>query len=407
MANDWTTRLGRWVEAGLVDPSTAEAIHRWEALNSPPLAGMGSARLRTPVALALVMGAGLLAAGLLLFVSAHWAGLGPSSRFALLLAVVLGCHGAGALAAARFAALAPALHGVGTVALGGGLYLAGQTFHLDALWPEGLLLWALGAGFGWLLLGQWPQLALLALLAPGWLLAAWLRLCDQMRSSNSGLGDGPALIPAAGLLLLSLTYFSAPRSPHATGALGRRVLLWIGGLALAPAALLWALMPSLTAGAPPLPASLAACGWAAALGAPLILAWALGQRRLVLVGVAAAWLLAGLGLARWAQGLGAVQALAEAGPGAGSGAAVAQAVLHLWWLLGGLLLALWGSSSGRAERVNFGAATMAVTLLVYYFGSVFSQLDRAVGLLGLGLLFLAGGWGLERLRRRLLAGPHP
>ena len=176
MANDWTTRLGRWVDVGLVDPSTAEAIHRWEALNGPPLAGMGSARLRTPVALALVLGAGLLAAGLLLFVSAHWAGLGPSSRFALLLAVVLGCHGAGALAAARFAALAPALHGVGTVALGGGLYLAGQTFHLDALWPEGLLLWALGAGFGWLLLGQWPQLALLALLAPGWLLAAWLCL---------------------------------------------------------------------------------------------------------------------------------------------------------------------------------------------------------------------------------------
>jgi len=130
---------------------------------------------------------------------------------------------------------------------------------------------------------------------------------------------------------------------------------------------------------------------------------ALGQRRLVVVGVAAAWLLAGLGLARWAQTQSATEALAVAG----SGAAVAQALLHLWWLLGGLLLALWGSSSGRAERVNFGAATMALTVLVYYFTSVFSQLDRAVGLLGLGLLFLAGGWGLERLRRRLLAAPRP
>jgi hypothetical protein len=135
----------------------------------------------------------------------------------------------------------------------------------------------------------------------------------------------------------------------------------------------------------------------------LILAWALGQRRLLVVGVAAAWLLAGLGLGRWAQTLSVPEALAAAGPAA----AVGQALVHLWWLLGGLLLALWGSSSGRAERVNFGAATMAVTLLVYYFGSVFSQLDRAVGLLGLGLLFLAGGWGLERLRRRLLAAPRP
>lgn len=408
MANDWSTRLGRWVEAGLVDRGTAEAIHRWESLNGSPLAGSGGARLRAPVALVLALGAALLAEALLLFVSAHWSGMGPSSRFALLLAVLLGCHGAGALAASRFAALATALHGLGTVALGGGLYLAGQTFHLDALWPEALLLWALGAGCGWLLLGQWPQLALLALLAPAWLLAAWLRLCDQVRSSSSGLGEGPALIPAAGLVLLSLTYFSAPRGPHCPGGTGRRVLLWIGGLALAPAAVLWALMPSLTAGSPPLPPSLAACGWAAALGAPLILAWALGQRRLAVVGVAAAWLLAGLGLGRWAQG--ATEALtaagSAAGSGAGSGAAIAQAMLHLWWLLGGLLLGLWGSGSGRAERVNFGAATMALTILVYYFSSVFSQLDRAVGLMGLGLLFLAGGWGLERLRRRLLAAPR-
>lgn len=115
-----------------------------------------------------------------------------------------------------------------------------------------MLLWALGAGCGWLLLGQWPQLAILALLAPAWLLAAWLRLCDQVRASNSILGEGPALIPAAGLVLLSLTYLSAPTAPI-RGSTGRRVLLWIGGLALAPAALVWALMPSLTAGAPALP----------------------------------------------------------------------------------------------------------------------------------------------------------
>jgi len=114
-------------------------------------------------------------------------------------------------------------------------------------------------------------------------------------------------------------------------------------------------------------------------------------------------MLAGLGLARWVQTLSGPEALAAAGPSA----AVGQALLHLWWLLGGLMLALWGSSSGRPERVNFGAATIAITVLTYYFTSVFSQLDRAVGLLGLGLLFLAGGWGLERLRRRLLAAPRP
>ena len=401
MANDWSSRLGKWVEAGLVDPGTAAAIHRWEALHGPPIAPTGGARLGTAVWFALALGGLLLAAGLLLFVSAHWQGLAPSSRLTLLLALLLAFHGGGVLAASRFPALATTLHGIGTVALGGGLSLAGQTFHLEALWPEGLLLWALVAGLGWLLLRQWPQLALLALLAPAWLLAAWLRFCDQIRASNSGLGDGPALVPAAGLLLLSLAYFSAPRGSHTMG--GRRVLLWIGGLTLVPAALLWALMPSLTGGAPPLPPNLAFCGWSVALGAPLILAWALGGHRLAVVGVTTGWMLAGLGLARWAQALSAPEALAAAGPLA----AVGQGVVHLWWLLGGLMLALWGSSSGRAERVNFGAATMAITVLVFYFSSVFSQLDRSVGLLGLGLLFLVGGWGLERLRRRLLAAHRP
>ena len=119
--------------------------------------------------------------------------------------------------------------------------------------------------------------------------------------------------------------------------------------------------------------------------------------------MAAGWMLAGLGLARWAQALSAPEALAAAGPLT----AVGEGLVHLWWLLGGLMLALWGSSSGRAERVNFGAATMAITVLVFYFSSVFSQLDRSVGLLGLGLLFLVGGWGLERLRRRLLAAHRP
>ena len=198
MANDWRSRLGRWVAAGLVDLGTAEAIEQWEAEHGPPLAQPGSVRLGTAVSLALALGGLLLAAGLLLFVAAHWQGLAPSSRLVLLLSLLLAFHGGGALAASSFPALATTLHGIGTVALGGGLYLAAQTFHLEALWPEGMLLWALGAGCGWLLLRQWPQLALLALLAPAWLLAAWQRVCEQVRANSSGLGDGPAVISAAG-----------------------------------------------------------------------------------------------------------------------------------------------------------------------------------------------------------------
>jgi hypothetical protein len=31
-------------------------------------------------------------------------------------------------------------------------------------------------------------------------------------------------------------------------------------------------------------------------------------------------------------------------------------------------------------------------------------LDRSLGLIGLGILFLAGGWALEKIRRRIVAG---
>jgi hypothetical protein len=40
---------------------------------------------------------------------------------------------------------------------------------------------------------------------------------------------------------------------------------------------------------------------------------------------------------------------------------------------------------------------------VFYFSSVMDRLGRAASLVGLGLLFLGGGWVLERARRRLVA----
>jgi hypothetical protein len=39
----------------------------------------------------------------------------------------------------------------------------------------------------------------------------------------------------------------------------------------------------------------------------------------------------------------------------------------------------------------------------FYFSSVMDKLDRSLGLILLGILFLAGGWALEHTRRRLIA----
>ncbi len=379
MADGWESRLERWRQAGLIDPAGVEAILAWER------AQPGRRRLRVPVLVAVALGGVLVAAGLLLFVSTHWQALGPGQRFGLLLALVVGLHGGGAALENRFPPLAVSLHGVGTVTLGAGLFLAGQLFHLEAHWPLGLLLWAIGAGLGWALLRQWPQLALLALLGPAWLVAEWQRAVDAATEGlQRGSGDPTVVLaPAAGLLLLSLCYLAAPAGAGAVPA-PRRVLLWLGGLGLLPTGLLWQLASHGAPTTAPLPPPLAIGGWAVALGAPLLLALRLRGRRAWPLAVAIGWLLPGLAMA-WGTR-----------PDAG-------VFPYLWWAVGGLLLVAWGVMEGRSERVNLGAALIAIDVLAFYVSQVMDSLGRSASLIGLGVLFLGGGWGLELLRRRLVA----
>lgn len=379
MGDGWESRLERWHQAGLIDTAGAEAIRAWER-DQP-----GRRRLRVPVLVAVALGGVLVAAGLLLFVSTHWAALGHGQRFGLLLALVVGLHGGAAALERRFPPLAVSLHGVGTVTLGAGLFLAGQLFHLEAHWPLGLLLWAIGAGLGWALLRQWPQLALLALLGPAWLICEWQRAVDAASEGlQRGSGDPTAVVaPAAGLVLLSLCYLAAPAGAGPAPA-SRRVLLWIGGLGLPPAGLLWQVVSDTAPSTAPLPLPLAVVGWAVALGGSLLLGLRLRGRRAWPLAVAIGWLLPGVAMAWGTQ--------QDAG-----------VFTHLWWAVGGLLLVAWGVMEGRSERVNFGAALIAIDVLAFYVSQVMDSLGRSASLVGLGVLFLGGGWGLELLRRRLVA----
>jgi hypothetical protein len=44
----------------------------------------------------------------------------------------------------------------------------------------------------------------------------------------------------------------------------------------------------------------------------------------------------------------------------------------------------------------------ALNVLAFYYGSVLDKLGRSIGLIGLGVLFIVGGWLLEHARRRLV-----
>jgi uncharacterized membrane protein len=70
--------------------------------------------------------------------------------------------------------------------------------------------------------------------------------------------------------------------------------------------------------------------------------------------------------------------------------------------LGALGLVAWGFAEKRSERINLGIAGFALMVIVFYFSDVMDKLGRSASLIGMGVLFLLGGWSLERLRRRLV-----
>ncbi len=363
MPNNWESHLERWTSAGVVDAATAGQIRHWEASQARP------GGLRWPILLAIAFGALTLGAGVLLFVSAHWDQLDAGARMTLVLLMVAVFHAGGATVAARFQSLSIALHTVGTVALGAGIALAGQIFHLSEHWPSAVLLWAVGAAIGWIFLRHWTQAALVAILIPYWLAGEWWVRMTESR------GDYIAPV-AAGICALSFTYLTARRSAN-DGPL-RKALAWLGGIALLPAAFVAAVVAT-----PPGPAlETHVIGWSIAGFLPLALAVALRGRAAVWNGVAVVWAL--------------LLPAVSGGPGD-------HILTYVWCAIGSIGLAWWGVRESRSERINLGMVGFALTLLAFYFSSVMDKLGRSASLIVLGLLFLGGGWLLERMRRRLIS----
>ena len=367
MAADWSSWLSRWNDAGLIDSATAERIRAFEHAQA------GQTRLRWPIVVALAFGAVMLAGGVLLFVAAHWDTLSPAARFSLVLLMVGAFHAGGTVAGDRFPAMSEALHAVGTVALGAGIALSGQIFHLDEHWPGGVMLWALGAGLAWWLLRDTAQMVLFAMLGPAWLMSEWVEALHDVPEAAG------AHVLAMFALLLATSYFTAPHGARSTRA--RHALLWLGGLTF-PLAAAFAAESSRASSSYGTPVSLRLliAGMVVAIAIPLVLSYVLRGREAWTNALAAVWIVILFALADRSSNL----------------------PLYGWWAVAGIALVGWGVRDGRAERINMGAALFAATVLFFYFSQVMDKLGRSASLIGLGLLFLAGGWALERMRRRLV-----
>ncbi|HYT18870.1 MAG TPA: DUF2157 domain-containing protein [Candidatus Polarisedimenticolia bacterium] len=381
MADSLKKRLEQWVSAGVVDAGTASRIRTYEESQS------SGERLRWPVLLAVALGGLLLCAGVLLFVAAHWDELSPAWRFTLVMILVAVFPLAGALTEKRFSALSTTFYAIGTVCVGAGIFLTAQIFNLQEHWPSGILLWAIGALAGWLLLRHWMQAALLALLVPGWLVGEWELRTQGLAVSNRLITEG--------LVLIAIAYFSARTSQEDSAT--RRALAWIGGLAVLPLSV-WAFAEGRGywgwwQNRPPVSSFLQVTGWAIAICGPLALAYILRKNAAWTNAVAAVWVLV-IGTFRARNGdTGAnlpIFAWNSLGP-------------YFWAGVGALGMVAWGLLERRRERINLGVAGFALTVVIFYFSNVMDKFGRSASLIGLGVLFLFGGWALERTRRQLVA----
>ena len=345
---DLETLLNRWQSAGVLDEAAAGRIRAWESEQKKP------AGLRWQVIVALILGAILLACGVVLFVSAHWNQIGPGARLAVVLGMVSVFHLGGGWARERFHGLSTALHAVGTASTGAAIALVGQLF-------------------------------------PAWILSEFSYAAEGHIGGSVYLGR--FLIVWA---ILYLTFFLGSKHKIVQGILfavaaiasvvGIFVLLLEG----------WRSWGNQTY----LPLGLRTWGWVDIAVLPLLFAVFKFRKSIVPVLAAICFSVALPWCQRvWTESFnnfnGGHSSYVRNEPNFFANALVAAFCVFIIW---------WGVRQASKALVNLGIVGFAVTVTWFYFSDIMDKMDRSLGLIGLGILFLAGGWALEKTRRNLVAG---
>jgi uncharacterized membrane protein len=392
--------LQRWEAAGLLDAATAARIrdHELALPESDRATGervakgeSAAARISWQGITALIMGAILLACGVVLFVSAHWDEMGRGGRFALVLAMVAVFHVAGAMVRDKYYGLGTALHAVGTIATGAAIALTGQIFNINEHWPAAVLMWALAALAGWALLRDQAQQTLALLLVPAWM------MCEFESRAYWHIGQfayqGRILFAWA---VLYMTFFLSSRRKVVQG-----ILFAVSAVAsIIGVGMMLASWNSWSSDQTFLPFSLRVWAWVMIAAVPLAVAAFHGHKGLIPIASAVAFTIAlpwcyHLKNYSYNYGNGYAHTQYYAIPNLAAHVLVAGFAVFLCW---------WGVRLGSRLLVNFGIVGFAIAVAWFYFSDILDKFGRSLGLIGLGVLFLAGGWALEKLRRRIMAG---
>jgi uncharacterized membrane protein len=279
---------------------------------------------------------------------------------------------------------------VGTISAGAAIALVGQIFNIQEHWPAAVLLWALAAFAGWALLRDQAQQTLALLLLPAWI------LCELGFRMQGHIGDDVYMSRICFVwAILYLTFFAGSR---------RRVVQGILFAASAIAAVygtvfMLATWVSFSSDQTFIPFGTRVWAWIAIAAVPLLIAAFHGHKGLVPIAAAIAFVIAlpwcySTTTQSYSYAGGQKMTYTSTSPNLLAHALVAAFAVFLCW---------WGVRLLSRALVNLGIVGFAVAVLWFYFSDIYNDHERALGLIGLGVLFLAGGWALEKMRRRILA----
>jgi uncharacterized membrane protein len=420
----WTSLLAdettRWVQQGVIDEGQREAIL---SLYPAPAAG---GRERT-ILIFTILGSLLVAAGIILFFASNWPRIPAAVKVAAILAAVVGAYGTGYFLQFRrdYPRLGHSIIFLGTLLYGGAIWLTAQIFHVDLPFGVGFLYWSLGV-----LPVAWSLSSLPALYLSAGTLVVWtiarleesvsynplfpilmlLAVLPLARRLRSALAESVGLV---GLGLWFLTNVVAHRSPEAMIAvpllMGRlllaygsallafgaarlgddRVYLGLGGLAALGGSYMLTFNFHLPVNQA-IPGLWAEPAFAAGGFIVMVVAAAAGALLCVRRGEPQRFVLAPAVL------LPALMALVAQLPGDVPRMVLFNVLLFVF-TIGFIVLGL----RQRSELlVNLGLGVFIIHVLTRYFDLFFTAMNKSLFFVLGGILLLAGGWLLERNRRR-------
>ena len=428
--------LPQWVQRGWVAPQHSELILDHVAHRAP-----GAPR---HIAAFGLLGALLLGAGVIMFFAANWGALPKLGKLAVLGGALGASYtAAGACRARGLAVSAQGLLLLGVVLFGASIFLIAQIYHIDAHYPDGVLLWAAGAlAAAWLGQSQpaliaalvlallwsgietfafernphWrfflPLLAALALVyarrwlvalrVAGWALLLWCALvlvADEFLA-RTWTGERLALLQIYVFAGIALYIVGRGLETFARAAPYARAAVMTGAVGAAAALFALSFPEVHRFGRVETFAALLSPAWLVATAALLVLvaalmAWRyhdtpLGSLPLYRKG-AFVWLVLAAALA--------VAGLLTHGE-FGGWAALGYNLLAF---AGAIWMVLTGVDRGERRIVNLGIACFGTLILARYVDTFWSLLDRSYFFMVGGALLLAAGVMLERARRRLTA----